>query len=72
MIILCEVDSSERSLVAQTYGYDETSHGIVTNTRDDVLVLYATDVWSLLKCEGTLLIMACEHIPVDKKKKYLW
>eukprot|EP00972_Heterocapsa_arctica_P078547 11584686-Heterocapsa_arctica.AAC.1 len=71
MIILCEVDPSERSLVAQKYRYDETSHGIVINTRDDVLALYATDVWSLLKGEGTLLRMACEHIPVDKREEVL-
>eukprot|EP00972_Heterocapsa_arctica_P076511 11286348-Heterocapsa_arctica.AAC.1 len=42
------------------------------NTGDDVLVLYATDVWRLLKGEGTLLIMTCEHIPVDKREEGLF
>eukprot|EP00972_Heterocapsa_arctica_P058616 8644578-Heterocapsa_arctica.AAC.1 len=42
------------------------------STKDDVLALYATDVWSLLKGEGTLLIMACEHIPVDKRDEVLF
>eukprot|EP00972_Heterocapsa_arctica_P002039 292509-Heterocapsa_arctica.AAC.1 len=69
MNILCEVDTSERSLVSQKYGYDETAQGVVNNTWNYVLSLYATDVWSLLKGEGTLLRMACEHIPVERHEE---
>eukprot|EP00972_Heterocapsa_arctica_P024297 3584170-Heterocapsa_arctica.AAC.1 len=62
------MDTSERSLVTQKYGYDETAQGIVKTIRDGVLSLYVTDVWNLLKGEGALLRIACEHIPVEKRK----